>query len=95
MQLPGHTVHHLKDCNLYSYSTYTVGMKMLHAHGIKNKYERGVNTGIYSTQDKQSKIINQTSYSLFDFKNGSYIPSHYSYTPRSLISKCTVLICKL
>jgi len=95
MQLPGHTVHHLKDCNLYSYSTYTVGMKMLHAHGIKSKYERGVNTGIYSTQDKQSKIINQTSYSLFDFKNGSYIPSHYSYTPRSLISKCTVLICKL
>jgi hypothetical protein len=70
-------------------------MKMLHEHEIKSKYQRGVNIGMYSIQDKQPKMIKQNSYSLFDLKNGSYIPPHYSYTPRSLISKCTVLICKL
>jgi len=70
-------------------------MKMLHEHEIKCKYQRGVNTGIYSIQHKRPKMTKQSSYKLFDFKNGSYIPPHYSYAPRSLISKCTVLICKL
>jgi hypothetical protein len=95
MQLQGHTVHHLKDCNLYSYSTYTVVMKTLQEHEIKCKYQRRANTGIYSIQDKQPKMIKQSSSSLFDFKNSSYIPRYYSYTPRSHVSKCTVLICKL
>lgn len=70
-------------------------MKKLHEYEIKCKYQKGVNTGIYSTQDKQPKLIKQSSHSLPDFKNGSYIPPHYSYTPRNLISKCTVLISNL